>query len=935
MATCTLIFSTTVFAEDQSSTLTAETSIPSQIVHEQAGDVAPPPNITLASNPLRKPKHAVKPAPLLKIVFDDPITPPHERVNLKIFHGRWGQLNPDSLTPTQQAYLDLYQYNFTAESLQNPSITPQLRAHAALLRHDPKAALDILNNTNNLQADQYRASALLMQGKTAEATELLRGHRDRLQKNRTLAELTEPDDIIAAVKMLTQLAELEGRPPRDWQAALNTLTDIHQNTDPLYWPARLAEAELLYQKNNRKQAIEALLETLAYNPKASRAWYLLGLMSAESFGFDRAGQATEQLRMINPNHPLAAVLETRIALVQRDSNQAIDVLNTALEKHPQHHTLLALKAAAHATAFEDQNTTATLAQLEAISPGSHLGYLESGRYLALARQYDLAADMLRLAIDRAPNSAETHTELGLLLVQKGDLPAAHNTLQTAAALDPFNDRTVNSLTLVETLLSYETFETDHFIIRYKPGIDEVLARDIKSQIESIYRTVTTKFQHEPTVKTQIDILPDEQHFGVRITGMPEIWTVAAATGDVIALTPPRAGAKQRGNFDWHNVLRHEFVHTVTLSQTSNRIPHWLTEACAVSTERLPRDYNTAQLLAWAYQEDKLFNYDNINWGFVRPKNEYDRPLAYAQAHWMLTYLTETYSHQSLIDLLSLYKNGTPDVQGLKQITGLSPQQFMTNFNKWANTQIISWGLASHPDDQAIHQLLANQPHLAPDQIATYLDQYPDHPDLIKLYIEKRYIQVAKADEVNPQDRMSLIAYLQQYQQIRPVDPWPNRLLADLSLQNDDLGMAIKQLSVIDDHTADSGSWAMQIAKLHRNQSNAKHAYTAAIRALHREPYNPEYRQYAATLALQNKHFPAALHHLRMMPILEPKQAVHHIRLAALYHRLEKYDHADAAARSALTLNAKAPVTSFLIKENAAPLPTVQPPDTEQSQAKPQ
>jgi hypothetical protein len=49
-------------------------------------------------------------------------------------------------------------------------------------------------------------------------------------------------------------------------------------------------------------------------------------------------------------------------------------------------------------------------------------------------------------------------------------------LRTANTLDPFNVRTENSLKLVTELAGYSTIQTEHFVMRYKPGVDEVLAR---------------------------------------------------------------------------------------------------------------------------------------------------------------------------------------------------------------------------------------------------------------------------------------------------------------------------------------------------------------------------------------------------------------------------------------------------------------------------
>ena len=216
------------------------------------------------------------------------------------------------------------------------------------------------------------------------------------------------------------------------------------------------------------------------------------------------------------------------------------------------------------------------------------------------RQYPPARRLLEEAVARAPNDPAPRLELGLMLMQQGDLPAARSELATATRLDPYHRGANNQLQLVEALLNgYETVETEHFLIRFRPGIDEALARDMPGPLEEMYDELTAVFDHKPTQRTQIDLMPDKSHFAVRITGMPHFITIAAATGDVIALTPPRRGADQANPFNWVNVLRHEYVHVVTLSQTRNRVPHWFTEACAVSQETTGRTWDTCRLLAHA------------------------------------------------------------------------------------------------------------------------------------------------------------------------------------------------------------------------------------------------------------------------------------------------------------------------------------------------
>jgi len=641
---------------------------------------------------------------------------------------------------------------------------------------------------------------------------------------------------------------------------------------------------------------------LALNPRAAAAWRLLARLSYTSYNFDKARDAVAELRTFAPEHPYAAMAEAGSYLQQRDAESAHEVLAPALKRYPRQPELLALQAATWALRYETEPTEEALSNFDAVAPGSELGLLTVGRFLSSARQYGPAEDMLRRAIERQPNSAEATTELGLLLMQAGELEPARAALARATQLDPFHVRAANSLKLAEDMLGWQTIETEHFVIRYEPGVDAVLARDMPEIMEGIHDDLAAFFQFEPGVKTQIDLMPDEKWFGVRITGMPDIWTIAAATGPVVALTPPREGARQRGGFHWTNVLRHEYVHTITLGQTNNRIPHWFTEACAVLQEENPRPYSSAKLLAEAYHGDRLFPLSEINWGFVRPKTPQDRPLAYAQAAWMLEYLIETNGKQACIDLLNLFRQGVSDTRGIERVTGEPSDAFMEGFKAWAGQHITEWGLDPHPDDEQVMQRLQRLAGPGDAQLEALAEQYPDHPEVLRALAQR----ALAGDDIRAAE-----AAVVRYAQARPIDPWADRAMVALAVKKGEPAAAQRALQRLDRADGGEGDWAAQLTAIHRDAGRLDEAAQAAERALSFQPYNPQRRELTATVQLQRGNLERALHHLRAMPLLEPEQAIHHVRLAAVHHRLGQQGQAMEAAQAALKLDPDAPVQKFL------------------------
>jgi tetratricopeptide (TPR) repeat protein len=852
----------------------------------QAEDAPPPPD-------------EVQLAPIVRRMIDDPISTDDERRRLKLFHGQWEALDREALSPAELGALALLRFELDSPDLSSPEVPARIAAEAALWRGEPEAVLPMLEGDETAAGALLRAAALEQLGRLGDAARTLQPWRERVNRER----FDDAAELTAAAQAVNVLARLEGRPAADYQVVMNQLARVRNSIDPLYWPAYLAEGRLLVEKDSRQDGGRALIEALGLNPAAGEVWFELGILAVEGFDFDRAALASRNLRRINPTHPLADRLDARSLLQQRDVSSARAIIEQALGLQPKHREWLALLAAAEALSYDEVETQRVLDHLDTLSPGTPLGYFTVGQVLSAARQYAAGDRALREAIRRQPNWPQAWIERGLLLMQWGDLEAARDALAQASRLDPFNRRANNQLRLVDDLLGYETIETEHFIIRFRSGVDEALARDMPYELEKMHADITAAFQHVPPNKTQIDLMPDERYFGVRITGMPEIWTIAAATGDVLSLTPPREGRNQRGTFDWVNVMRHEFAHTVTLSQTSNRVPHWFTEACAVSQESVGRSFATYELLAWALHNDELFDLASINWGFIRPEKPFSRQLAYAQADWMLEYIAHAFGWQAVIELLELYNRGIGDTEAMKTVTRQNAEEFMSGFRAWATEQVAAWGLGEREVGERAAQVIAGRgDEPTDDELRELLERYPDHPDLLKIVAQRAML----GDDIDDAERA-----VRRYAEARPVDHWPHRAMAQLATRAGDLERAVPSLEALDALDNDSGAWAHQLAQVHRAAGRLDRASASIRRAVHRQPYNANFRTLAATIELQRGDATGALHQLRALSILEPTRAEHHVRLAALHHRLGDADAAAAAARRARELNPSAPVEAFL------------------------
>lgn len=879
--------------------------------HDKGAEAAPnAPDHEGAESP------AVELSPAAQTLVDAPYLTDDERAALRVRFGVWKA--EDLSTPLLRAQAALIAGVWDAASLSDPGVPVELRAEAMLRRGDAAEARALLDGATSMQAVRVRAEALEVLGRFAEAD----AAAEPAAKALIAGDLATSQDVTDAVRALWVRARVKGQPAQDYKRMLSLLSGARERLDRFDAASVLAEARLLYDKDNRVDASKALFETLSLCPPLADAWELAGRMAVDGFSFERAREAAANLERLTKTilddpaavSPQAACVRALCWLRQNEPDQALAELAPALARFPRHRESLALRAGALALRRDTDALRAALGEFALLSPGSPVALHAVGKAYAEARQYADAADFLGQASALQPNWPAPLIELGLLELQSGRDREALAALERVSSLDPFNVRAANSLILIKELLTYDRIESDRFVVRFKPGIDRVMAEEMLPLLEDIHRIVCVgpdSVQHEPAQKTVIELLPDHEWFAVRITGMPDIHTVAASTGPVIAMEAPKVGpGHQMGEYDWVRVVRHEYVHTVTLSRTKNRIPHWFTEAAAVHYEGGPIEFDTAQLLTHAITSDTLFDMREINIAFVRPKKPTDRAQAYAQGHHMYEFMLERFGRQAPLDLMDLYAEGVREDEAMRRVLGVPADEFLASFKAWLRARASAWGMLPEPPIESIilDEALATDegregaaaalkaaldsiasavaggasgepvdfetPELTRESVERLGERFPDHPDVLRLRIEAALH--AAGGEPTP----AMTALLERYAVARPVDPLPHKLLARLymasSAETEDL--AAPHLEYLDAREQNSPAYAAELARRYAAARRLGPALAKAERATQIAPFNASMRELAATVSLLKGDLGAAERHIGALTRLEPDRPVHAQRL---------------------------------------------------------
>jgi cellulose synthase operon protein C len=550
------------------------------------------------------------------------------------------------------------------------------------------------------------------------------------------AQPTDPETLLLVAQGSAQYARWKNV-TQVFDFVINTLCPDALKADPEYWQAHLVSGSLLLEKYNRAQALPELRKALRINPRAADVHAALAEVALQDHSLSDAEQNAGRALEINPRHVAALLVRADLRFEDGDLAAARRLIEQALEVNPHHERALARLSACDlledgppaeidlANLFDNldrpeevkigQPSRFTKGVLEVARrnphPGVFLGTL--AEKLETRKKFDLAERCYRQAMLSMPQLASPKTSLGMLYMRIGRNADASKILDQAFEADPYHVRVSNMRKVLKLLDGYETVDTDHFVIRADGQADRILARYIAEYLEEEYPALVKQFGFEPPARTQFEIfhkakgLSAHQWFSARMVGLPWVQTIGASTGMIVALASPTASEKP---FNWARVVKHEFVHILTLQQTQFNIPHWYTEALAVTSEGYPRPETWNRLLLERVPAGDVMNLDNINLGFIRPRNQGDWNMAYCQSRLYAQYLTEKFGDDATSKLLDAYRRNLSTDRAIQAVCGIDKATFEKGYRQYLDGIVA--GLRAIQPEPAITLAQAEKNHKA-------------------------------------------------------------------------------------------------------------------------------------------------------------------------------------------------------------------------------
>jgi tetratricopeptide (TPR) repeat protein len=642
------------------------------------------------------------------------------------------KLTPPAMAGVAESYRLVGEYDRAVETLtealkrvpNNPTL------HAArgdLLYHlgrwddaekDADAAL--ARADGQLLARLTKARVLRDRGKLKEADNAFRWVvRYYTKRSNDDDDITSPDELLCVAECGAENARWHNL-SRQFSFILNTVIKDALKEDPDFWPAEQLAGTLLLEKYNRPDALDAFDNALKVNPKAADPHVGKAQAALVKFDLKDADAFADQALKQNPKHPAALRVKADIQFIAGDYPAAEKELRAALAVNGRDSATLGRLAAVQLLQNRAAEFDATVKLVEAFDARPGQFYHELAAVLEERKQYAKAEQFYTKAAELRPELAGPRTGLGMLHLRLGNEAEGRKLLDAAFKADPFNVRVSNSRKVLDHLAKYETVETPHYLLRFDPNTDGLLAAWLADYLEETHAELKRQFGYEPPGKVLIEVFNSHEMFSGRTVGLPDLHTIGACTGRVVAMASPKAKGVAKP-FNWGRVMRHELTHIFNLAQTDYQCPHWLTEGLAVQNEKMNRPPMWAQILRDRYHSDTLLTLDTIMLGFVRPKGPDEWTLAYCQSQIYVDYLVKAHGQAAVGKLLNEFKAGRDTAAALKAACNVDKATFEKGYKEFVAG--IVKGMGGKAEDKK-----AEKP-LTFDDLQAAVEKDPDDADL--------------------------------------------------------------------------------------------------------------------------------------------------------------------------------------------------------------
>jgi tetratricopeptide (TPR) repeat protein len=476
--------------------------------------------------------------------------------------------------------------------------------------------------------------------------------------------------------------------PDQFQFILTDVLGDALKADKNFWPAEYQAGVLLLEKYNRAEAASAFDKALALNPSAAEALAAKGQAALQKLEFQEAEQFADRALRVDPSLVEALHVKADVYLAAGDLARARAELDKARAVNPRDEATLGRLAACLQVERRADELDKLVRDVEEYDAKPGRFHLVLAHQLEDRRRFDLAEKHYQKATELWPMLPAARSGLGLLYMRMGREADARPLLEKAFQADTFNVRVANTLKVLRHLERYETTKTPHFELRFDPQSDRYLARYMARYLEEVYADLAAKYDFPLAGPVLVEVFSNHEMFSGRTVALPDLHTVGACTGRVLAMVSPH-GKGVKKPFNWARVVRHELTHIFNLEQTGFHVPHWFTEGLAVVNEGYPRPADWNRLLAEKVAAGDLLTLGTIDLAFVRPRSPQEWQQAYCQGRLYVEYLQKRFGPPAVGALLAAFRDGLGTAAAIDKVCKVGKEQFEKGYREHLQEEVRS------------------------------------------------------------------------------------------------------------------------------------------------------------------------------------------------------------------------------------------------------
>ncbi len=318
---------------------------------------------------------------------------------------------------------------------------------------------------------------------------------------------------------------------------------------------------------------------------------------------------------------------------------------------------------------------------------SYVGGTFAGQMYINQWRIDDAYKLAKKLIEKDPTDGDYRYLMCLALFYKGDYAEALKYIDEDKVSNNFYYDLLKATH--EKTKDFVRVESEHFIMSYLPGKDEVMVADALEALEGAYKNLGRDFGYYPKSKILVEIHPTVESFTAVSTltkkDIETSGTIALCKFNRLMITSPRA--LMRG-YDWMSTLSHEYVHYLVYHLSGSKAPIWLHEGIAKHFEaRFDSDVlgsmsrSSENVLARRLKGDSLITLEEMSPSMAKLDSGEDVQVAFAEVNTIVGYMIELKGTKVINDLLSYMADGMKDYEAVEAVFGVSFADFQ---ERWKN-----------------------------------------------------------------------------------------------------------------------------------------------------------------------------------------------------------------------------------------------------------